>query len=264
VDPELPPIELVPAAPPDLALPAAEARYEEPPTHEDEGWFSEHGGQASRTACATCHTSDDCTACHVQPVPATVSDLPVRAASIAPGVGLAPVRPESHGLAFFREAHPSLSIGDEASCATCHRESFCVDCHDGARAGGYHPADFEARHAAKAFGRNAECASCHNAAVFCRECHVEAGLVGTGPRLGQGYHAAGGLWLLRHGRAARLSLESCSSCHEQQDCTRCHGVLGSFSVSPHTADFDAARAWSRSPRTCLGCHIGNPLNGAEP
>jgi len=264
VDPALDPIPRMPEAPLELALPPAEARYEEPTTHGDQGWLSEHGLQASRSACATCHTSDDCTSCHVQPAPAAVTGLPDRSTAIAPGVGLTPTRPESHERAFFLEAHPSLSIGDEASCATCHRESFCVDCHDGAGRGGYHPSDFQARHAGVAFGRDAECSNCHNSAVFCRACHVEAGLVGTGPRLGDGYHAGGALWLLRHGRAARLTLESCSTCHQQKDCTRCHGVLGSFSVSPHTTDFDAARAWSRSPRACLGCHIGNPLNGGEP
>jgi hypothetical protein len=45
---------------------------------------------------------------------------------------------------------------------------------------------------------------------------------------------------------------------------QCHGVASAFKVSPHGPDFDAERAWARSARTCVACHLGNPLNGSEP
>lgn len=135
-----------------------------------------------------------------------------------------------------------------------------MSCHDAPVGNSYHADAFLSRHSASAFGRDAECSSCHNTAVFCRECHVQVGLVSSG-RLGPGYHDDGPVWLLRHGQAARQNLESCASCHRQVDCTQCHGVLGAFKVSPHSAGFDAERAWARSPRTCLACHVdGNPLN----
>jgi hypothetical protein len=128
--------------------------------------------------------------------------------------------------------------------------------------GGYHPAAFLSRHTASAFGRDAECSTCHNTQTFCRACHAQIGLVPAGGgRLGPGYHDDGPLWLIRHGQAARQNLESCATCHRQVDCTQCHGVLGAFKVSPHTLAFDAERAWARSPRTCLACHVGNPLDG---
>jgi hypothetical protein len=72
------------------------------------------------------------------------------------------------------------------------------------------------------------------------------------------------MWLLRHGQAARQNLESCTTCHKQNDCTQCHGVLGAFKISPHARNFDAERAWAQSPRTCLACHIRNPLEGRMP
>jgi hypothetical protein len=170
--------------------------------------------------------------------------------------------PESHGRMFFAEAHGTLAAAAEASCATCHEESYCVSCHDAPMQGGYHPPDFVSRHTASAFGRDTDCATCHSTQAFCRECHLEVGLTPPGGgRLGPGYHDDGPLWLIRHGQGARQNLESCASCHRQVDCTQCHGVLGAFRVSPHSAGFDAERAWARSPRTCLGCHIGDPLSG---
>jgi hypothetical protein len=256
-------IEAMPAARLGLELPPAVAHYNEPASHLDEGWLAEHASQASRDACATCHTSDDCASCHVEPLPEVAGTLPARGAVIAPGVVLMSRPPESHGGAFFLEAHAGMAAVEQRSCATCHQESFCVDCHDAPR-GGYHPPDFTSRHAADAFARDFECANCHDAQVFCRACHAQAGLVTAGGGLGDGYHAGGALWLVRHGQAARQGLESCASCHKQVDCTRCHGVLGAFKVSPHSAGFDAERAWARSPRTCLACHIGNPLNGNQP
>jgi hypothetical protein len=260
VDAERDVIAAFPAAPPDMELPPAVAHYNEPTTHLAGRWLTLHGVEASRQECATCHTSNDCTSCHVQPLPEAVRTMPARGDVVAPGVHVVASAPTSHESVFFLQAHTGLAASGDASCATCHQESFCVSCHDGPVGGGYHENDFLARHTAAAFGRDAECSSCHSTQVFCRECHVQVGLVGTG-RLGPGYHDDGPVWLLRHGQAARQNLESCASCHRQVDCTQCHGVLGAFKVSPHSAGFDAERAWARSPRTCLACHsTGNPLN----
>jgi hypothetical protein len=248
-----------PSAPPDMELPPVEARYFEPTTHRLEQWLTSHGAEASRQECATCHTSDDCTSCHVRPLPDVLQTMPAREEVVAPGVQVVASAPGSHESFFFMEAHTGLAAAGEATCATCHQESFCVDCHDAPVGGGYHPTDFLPRHTADAFGRDAECSSCHNTQVFCRECHVQVGLVSSG-RLGPGYHDDGPVWLLRHGQAARQNLESCASCHRQVDCTQCHGVLGAFKVSPHSVGFEAERSWARSPRACLACHVGNPLN----
>lgn len=262
VDAEREEIATFPAAPPGLELPMRAAHYSVPASHAERDWLSTHGVVAARAACATCHTSNDCTSCHVQPAPNVIATLASRADVVAPGARTVARPPESHGRMFFAEAHKTLAAVDDASCSTCHLESFCVGCHDAPQQGGYHPAAFLSRHSARAFGRDADCSTCHNTQVFCRQCHVEAGLAPPGGgRLGPGYHDDGPLWLLRHGQGARQNLESCATCHRQVDCTQCHGVLEAFKVSPHTTGFDAERAWARSPRTCLACHAGNPLRG---
>jgi len=261
VDAEREEIVAFPAAPPGMELPERTAHYDIPSSHGERDWLSLHGPVATRQECVTCHTSNDCISCHVQPVPSVIASLPSRDAVVAPGAQVAARAPESHGRMFFAQAHSTLAAADDASCSTCHQESYCVGCHDAPMQGGYHPIAFLSRHAASAFGRDAECATCHSTQVFCRQCHLESGLVPAGSgRLGPGYHDDGPIWLLRHGQAARQNLESCATCHRQVDCTQCHGVLGAFKVSPHTDAFDAARAWARSPRTCLACHVGNPLN----
>jgi hypothetical protein len=256
-------IQAVPAAPATMELPPAEAHYPVPGSHTDEGWLSEHGRQAPVGQCNTCHTSNDCLTCHVGSVPELVRALPARAETRAPGVGVQGHAPGSHDSRFFMKAHATLAAADDRGCQTCHTESFCVACHDGPSNGGYHPQDFVSRHPAEAFGQDAECSACHNTAVFCRDCHVQSGLSSSG-RLGAGYHTAEPLWLLRHGQAARQNLESCSSCHKQRDCLQCHSVLGAFKVSPHGENFDARSAWAANPRTCLACHLKNPLDGNEP
>ena len=262
VDAEREEIAAFPAAPPQMQLPAAAVHYNVPADHTDREWLAVHGMGASRDTCATCHTSDDCVTCHVPPIPDAIRTLPARAAVVAPGVQVVARAPESHGRMFFPQSHATLAAAGDASCATCHEESYCVSCHDAPARGGYHPVDFLSRHTASAFGRDADCATCHSTQAFCRECHVEVGIVPAGGgRLGPGYHDDGPLWLIRHGQGARQNLESCASCHRQVDCTQCHGVLGAFKVNPHSAGFDAERAWARSPRTCLGCHVGNPLSG---
>ena len=260
VDASRPEIEAMPSAPPDMDLPEATARYPTPPSHADEGWLEAHGDQAPVRTCNTCHTSDDCRSCHIEVVAELVEQLPARSDVRAPGVEITPRPPETHESMFFLQSHSVYAAADGPSCATCHTESYCVDCHDGPPGGSYHPQGFVSMHAADAFGRPQECASCHDTAAFCRACHEESGLGGVG-RLGGGYHDAEPLWLLRHGQAARQSLESCASCHEQSQCVQCHGVLGAFKISPHGRDFDAPRAFSLNPRSCAACHVGNPLGG---
>jgi hypothetical protein len=244
-----------------MTLPPLAAHYNEPASHVDEGWLAEHQSQASRSACATCHTTDDCRACHVSPVPSVIAQLPARADVVAPGVHVARRGPQSHESLFFLGSHDALAAADGRSCATCHDETYCVGCHDAPSGGGYHPPSFVASHPAQAFGRDVECASCHNTQAFCRACHVDSGLTGFA-RTGPAFHDSQPLWLIRHGQSARQSLESCTTCHSQTDCTRCHGALGAFKVNPHSRDFDAEGAFARNPRPCFFCHVGNPLNGS--
>jgi hypothetical protein len=129
------------------------------------------------------------------------------------------------------------------------------------RARGFHPPNFVLRHAAAGYGRRLECATCHNTQLFCRDCHRNSAGLGSTGRLGPRYHDAEPIWLLRHGQAARQTLETCTSCHTQRDCMQCHSTLGAFRVSPHGPGFDARGAQRANPQICRACHVGDPLGG---
>ena len=266
VDASRPELALVPAAPRGMELPPAAAHYPVPESHGSVHFEAEHGALvelAGPTGCATCHTRDDCASCHLTPLPEAVTALPLRASVLAPGATLLHAAPASHAVPAFLNAHGTVAASDPEACASCHTQPFCVECHNAPQQPEYHAPDYVQRHAADAWSRNSECAACHSVPVFCRSCHLESGFGAQG-RLGAGFHDAEPLWLLRHGQAARLGLESCTSCHRQQDCLQCHSQLGAFRVNPHGPDFDARRAWERSPSTCLACHLQSPFGGGAP
>jgi hypothetical protein len=254
------PIPSIPPAPPDMMLPATEARYDTPDDHASADFEEEHGSFSSAAECTTCHTQEDCTSCHVAPGPPVLAEFTRRADVRAPGAALVRDEPVSHESPFFLRGHEALAGSDESLCQTCHTQETCTACHDAATGNEFHPDNFVTRHPTEAYGQSAECANCHSTQVFCRTCHIGQGLDSSG-RLGRGFHDAEPLWLIRHGQAARQTLESCASCHAQSDCVQCHSVTGAFQVNPHGPGFDAARARAKSPRTCFACHITVPGGG---
>jgi hypothetical protein len=157
----------------------------------------------------------------------------------------------------FATEHRAAASSRQTDCAGCHAQKFCSDCHDGEGGRRFHAVNFIQRHAVESYGRQQDCATCHNPEVFCRGCHETQGLQSTG-RQGNAFHTAQPLWLLQHGRAARQELESCTTCHTQRDCLRCHSTLGR-GVNPHGPGFDAERMAERNPRMCSICHVGDPL-----
>jgi predicted CXXCH cytochrome family protein len=260
---DVPAIAEMPAAPGDWVLPAWTAVYPVPPSHLERGWIEDHGADASRQQCAACHTRDDCTSCHVQPVPPVIDELTPRGAVLAPGVVTQRQMPASHASRFFETQHAALAASQPESCNACHTRTFCSDCHDAPAGPSYHPRNFAAQHASAAYGRRLECSTCHEVRTFCRSCHIAQGMEAEG-RLNPGFHDAEPLWLLRHARAARQGLESCTSCHTQRDCMQCHSQIGAFQVSPHGPNFDARRAQRRNPVICFACHVDDPLRGGQP
>lgn len=253
----LEPIPSISMAPPAMVLPVTEAHYDVPDDHGSPDFNEEHGTFSSAGDCTTCHTRDDCASCHVEPGPSVLAEFTRRADVRAPGAALVRNEPVSHESPFFLRGHGALAGSDETLCQTCHTQETCTACHDGATGNEFHPDNFVMRHPAEAYGQSAECANCHSTQIFCRACHIGQGFESSG-RLGRGFHDAEPLWLLRHGQAARQTLESCASCHAQSDCVQCHSVTGAFQVNPHGPGFDAARARAKSPRTCFACHITVP------
>lgn len=170
--------------------------------------------------------------------------------------------PLSHASRFFETQHAALAASQPQSCNACHAQTFCSDCHDAPANPSYHPRNFGAQHSSAAYGRRLECSTCHEVRTFCRSCHITQGMDAVG-RLNPGFHDAEPLWLLRHARAARQGLESCTSCHTQRDCMQCHSQIGAFQVSPHGPNFDARRAHRRNPVICFACHVDDPLRGGS-
>jgi hypothetical protein len=240
-------------------LPAEPAAYPEPADH-DTDWLRAHGAVASAAECGACHTRETCTTCHTGPPPSPVPALASAAATSAPGAEVDRFAPDAHYDPSFLTAHGVAAAAEPTSCAGCHTRASCEDCHNAPADPVFHEPNFASRHAFEAYGARLECQNCHDASRFCRDCHAQAGMVAEG-RPGLEFHDAEPLWLLRHGQAARQSLESCAGCHAQKDCVRCHSDFGAFGVNPHREGFDAERAASRNARVCLECHFKNPVGG---
>ncbi len=226
-----------------------------PPNHADAAFLSRHGAMVRESArqCSTCHTRESCLACHA-PSQGVSAGLP--AASADRSAGAQPVRraPDSHGDNFIRRHGPVAST-TPTTCAGCHVQPDCLACHrpDAAATRGFHPAGFLTTHPTVAYSRETSCNECHNVGSFCQTCHAAAGLVSSRP-LGSGYHDASRFFLAGHGRAARQSLESCTSCHVERDCLACHSALRGRGFNPHGPGFDAARLRRKNPEMCVVCH----------
>lgn len=236
---------------------ALEASLAAPLDHASAAFLATHGHGASAAACATCHTQESCTICHVA-TPGVASAL--HASSPERGLGARVVRrkPASHDD-WFRESHGFEASANPANCAACHAREECLDCHlPGAAEAGerYHDLGFFTRHPSAAYNRETSCADCHNPMSFCASCHESSGLVSTRNRLGAGYHDGQESFLFGHGPAARRSLESCVSCHTEADCMACHAgaIVGGRGFIPHGPGFDADRLRERAPQMCTVCH----------
>jgi len=252
--------------------PGVEVHRRAPASHRSLDFPTDHGDLAAADpgSCTSCHTEATCTDCHAGGV-AGAGDAAGRRSS--PAVG----SPASAG-GVGGGPSPGGWTGGPAVPArdTTHADTTVADTSSDGDAtatpwpgatprsepGGFHPENFMARHASAAYGNRMECSTCHSTGAFCRECHQQTGM-GSSGRIGPGFHDAQPLWLLRHGQAARQSLESCASCHRQRDCIQCHSITGAFSVSPHGPEFDAQQYADRNRQVCLACHLSDPLGGGS-
>ena len=197
------------------------------------------------STCMQCHgkgkVSDECSTCH--------RDF----SRLIPG---------NHLEAGFTKQHDNpVRVGlIDVDCATCHRESFCQECHTGdqlRRFGGMpglmtapgartplkdspdalrlqaaHDLNYRFDHAIDARSRASDCASCHEARTFCVECHRSEGLLNAGVVKPQSHFEAGFVTIGagsgggRHAEMGRRDIESCVSCHDVEgkdpSCMLCH------------------------------------------
>lgn len=197
--------------------------------------------------CLGCHMpgtehqqAEECNFCH-----APVVDFRIT------GLGL---NPPFHGAA-FTTSHAAAATAGQPDCTSCHAENTCVQCHEAQGSPDFHPVNFLASHGTEAFGRISDCASCHSTEAFCRECHINLGLTGVGGSdMVAPFHDGQALWILSHPQAARQDLESCTSCHQQTDCLRCHSAQSGMRVNPHGPDFNASNIGDLNQAMCRLCH----------
>jgi hypothetical protein len=202
---------------------------------------------------------------------------------------------ETHGAFWFRE-HGTYVAPDApgvrenlTQCASCHEESFCLDCHKGGFreatiSANVHVADVLVTHPIRARMASAECASCHEDR-FCLDCHdrynrndlgfdshrrswsdLTAGASGPAHSTFtssdcQTCHVGGVLpshdWTLQHGREARRYLDTCKACHPDADvCIKCHSATTGLGVNPHPKGWDSIYSnYEQAGRaTCKKCH----------
>jgi hypothetical protein len=213
------------------------------------------------TACFSCHNhaqqyaDASCSTCHVD-----LATLPLR-----------PVTEQTHEGDFLRR-HSLIAKANGASCATCHDQNFCLDCHakttmvkvetklaDRPDRMFIHRNDFLGRHSVESRADPASCQRCHSP-NYCETCHQQSHVAFGSPNArnphppGWGLPGSGAF----HGDAARRDIASCASCHDQGDqsnCVQCHKV-GGVGGDPHPGGFGSHHTLREagSDGRCVACH----------
>ncbi|MEW6509641.1 MAG: cytochrome c3 family protein [Bacteroidota bacterium] len=218
--------------------------------------------------CATCHAGLDtveyagpanmpgmatCTTCH--------NNVTATNACESCHTSFTNLIPANHLAADFKKEHRQMTrLGElEVSCATCHSQNFCAECHgatplvqlgqsalmadpsprvapgsDSPRAMELqmvHSMNYRFTHGIDAKAKSADCYTCHSSRDFCAKCHAEGDNLAPGERpawhLGAGFATLGvGSGGGRHAEFARRDIESCMSCHDVRGgdpvCITCH------------------------------------------
>lgn len=208
--------------------------------------------------CLSCHDdgAEDCTTCHL-------SDRDGRLITELPSGSLVPkgrFRPDDHRLD-FNTRHATASRADSAACTSCHSEDWCLDCHNNTvKPIAMHPPNYALTHAFDAQTQGGDCTgSCHVAQDFCVSCHERTG-VGEfdRPPSGNRLHPEGFVSDVSspnfHGPAAQRNIVACVSCHQENNCVRCHSA-----INPHPAGYTGicGAQLSRNETACITCHGGS-------
>jgi hypothetical protein len=209
--------------------------------------------KGTKNACATCHKvlpepgekrkltppMSACTSCHHhQQEVAEARCRPCHESLKA--YDLKPVEQFtefSHGANFVRE-HGRLAKPSAETCAQCHDQSFCANCHANATlpvrpeirfpenvtSDFIHRGNYVSQHQYDVQRDPASCRKCHGS-FFCDSCHQQQQISprSLNPR---DPHPPG--WAQRgsgafHGDAARSNIVSCAACHDQGAASICVG-----------------------------------------
>jgi hypothetical protein len=253
------------------------------------------------SGCFHCHQRDDaasqgdaksaCTTCHLRepnegPSLSPASGGPRHVIAEAPGMNggrmrtvfasgvLQPPRwlENAAHTPDFLQRHRMVAAADSGLCANCHKEDYCIDCHDGrVRPRSIHPGDYLSMHPVEATMAMQRCRSCHEEQSFCVTCHMRVGVSmssPTGDRMSARFHPPKVVWSdvpvtpQHHKFQAQRNLNACVSCHTERDCVTCHGANGiGGGFDPHRPNFRSSCGvqFRRNPRPCLVCH--EPTDG---
>jgi predicted CXXCH cytochrome family protein len=242
---------------------------------------------AEPARCATCHTQERCTSCHVnaEHVPQIAAIPPARPDLVLPRFAAHYFIPPSHHVPNFLENHGY--IASFQACATCHTQNDCAVCHTAelpasaavlpraqdVRAPGvllaqrlppsHTVAGFTERHGPLAAADPTSCTTCH-AQNFCTDCHEASSVrVQLPQRLaGPRFHPVN--YQARHSAEAYNRRLECSSCHNVSAfCRDCHASSGFQAVGRLDAGFhDAEPLWllrhgqpaRHALESCAACH----------
>ena len=214
--------------------------------------------------CLNCHDGEqapgDCSTCH----------LSGRGGTIRTAFASGELVPDDHGL-FWIKQHEVGAERDIATCAACHEQTDCLQCHEGSIPPDFHDGNYLAQHPRDAFANNPVCSSCHRIETFCMDCHFKAGVTIGDVIPFRGFHPAGwgdfpdingNLPATHHSRMARKNINSCRACHEEDFCLGCHSW---YPGAPRThgpgwkGSSRARRIQRENPELCMRCHdLGNP------
>jgi predicted CXXCH cytochrome family protein len=220
----------------------------------------------SMDICSRCHNDADATPRIVRGSEDIARVIPAGNRCESCHTTLAGLYPQNHLTANFAANHGRFAMNGEAArdCASCHSQSFCQECHtpgnhvpSGVAADRFynpasprgekmdtpdvltvqkvHPLTYRYTHGFDARAKSSRCQTCHEQESFCQPCH-QNGYDASGMRIVPQSHQlagfvalGGGSAMNRHGKLARMDMESCATCHDMNGadptCAGCHSTV---------------------------------------
>lgn len=235
--------------------------------------------------CLECHDGREapnkCTTCHLAG-PGGMLQTAFASGTLAPSGVL---HGDDHDLTFRRD-HARVAMSEEQYCGNCHKQEFCVGCHNGTvKPMDFHGNDYVTLHPIEARRNSPDCSACHRAQTFCVGCHSRSGvamdgkgsefLPTSGGDLTRRFHPPGWIGVdesglvrgvgardaTHHSFEAQRNIRQCAACHREEFCTECHtNEPGNpFRINPHPANWRGSRRCkalaARAGRMCLRCHV---------
>jgi hypothetical protein len=221
-------------------------------------------------SCISCHREGTqerrCADCHMTKLGGLLETETIHGSLVPKHTGLG----DAHRPGFSKD-HRQEAMQQDATCSACHDRSECITCHQGVtRPLEFHRGNYLLAHAVEARRGTPDCSACHRAQSFCVGCHERSGI---GTRAPSEFGAAPGSfhpanWATSHARDAKRNIQTCASCHREDDCLRCHSAEPmSMRASPHPKGWAGSAKCkaldSKNRRMCLKCHITQDELGCD-